>query len=368
MESIEPHIDLVIFFRGKKIEIPLTPNICLVDVKSHLASTVDQHLNITAHDIKIIHKGKVITGHEEPGQLFNLLSKGLNTKKIDVNVKLMATGYSSTEASDVEKTKLNVPRVRDDLSEAGKREIIERKNLGKKLMLNSSKKMDSMHQGEKYGFGRIETLPMLPEQNKAKAILTSLANDPGILACMAKRKWNVGCLAELYPEGKVGESEVCIMGLNQNNGVKILLRLRTDDLKGFRKILSIRKVLFHELAHNVHSEHNGDFFKLMRQIEKECNELDWTEGAGRSTIELDTHGLAYQGGTYRLGGSLTASQMATRDLAARAAMTRLSEEEEEIRDACGCGKSEHGQPLNVTSQGVTTSNDIIDRTEGKMEK
>merc|ERR1712038_1792369 len=148
---------------------------------------------------------------------------------------------------------------------------------------------------KKYGFGRIETLPMLPDQKKAKDILHSLANDPGILACMAKHKWNVGCLAEMYPEGKVGESEVCIMGLNQNKGAKILLRLRTDDLTGFRKILSIRKVLFHEMAHNVHSEHNGDFFQLMRQIEKECDEMDWTEGAGLSHVSIDDDSM-YQGG------------------------------------------------------------------------
>ena len=67
---------------------------------------------------------------------------------------------------------------------------------------------------------------------------------------MAKHKWNVGSLAELYPDGKVGESAVCVMGLNENKGQRIELRIRTDDLKGFRKILSIRKVLFHELAHN----------------------------------------------------------------------------------------------------------------------
>lgn len=31
-------------------------------------------------------------------------------------------------------------------------------------------------------------------------------------------------------------------------------------------MLSIRKVLFHELAHNVHSEHDERFFSLVREI------------------------------------------------------------------------------------------------------
>lgn len=39
--------------------------------------------------------------------------------------------------------------------------------------------------------------------------------------------------------GQVGVSAKCVMGLNQNHGQKILLRLRTDDLKGFRKVCTI---------------------------------------------------------------------------------------------------------------------------------
>ena len=136
------------------------------------------------------------------------------------------------------------------------------------------------------------------------------------------------------------------MGLNQNKGMRILLRIRTDDLKGFRKMLSIRKVLFHELAHNVHSEHDGKFFQLMRQIESECNEMDWTQGAGLSALEaaVDT---AFEGGTYRLGGShkhrdnsSENGSLSRRELAARAAMQRMTVEEEEIQNNCGCGRND----------------------------
>jgi hypothetical protein len=41
-------------------------------------------------------------------------------------------------------------------------------------------------------------------------------------------------------------------------------------LKGFRNHLSVMKVLYHELAHNVHGPHDDHFFKLMREIEKEA--------------------------------------------------------------------------------------------------
>ena len=56
-----------------------------------------------------------------------------------------------------------------------------------------------------YKFGSIETIPGLPNEGTARKILETLANDPGVLACLAKHQWNVGCLAELYPDGKVGE-------------------------------------------------------------------------------------------------------------------------------------------------------------------
>ena len=79
---------------------------------------------------------------------------------------------------------------------------------------------------------------------------------------MAKHKWSVGSLSELYPEGYVGVSDVCILGLNENAGQRILLRIRTDDLKGFRKILTIRKTLYHELAHNVYGEHGSQSILL----------------------------------------------------------------------------------------------------------
>ncbi|KAF4044241.1 PUB domain-containing protein [Phytophthora infestans] len=131
-----------------------------------------------------------------------------------------------------------------------------------------------------YRFHVIEPLNNFADKNKAQEILEKLANDRGILAVMAKHKWSVGVLAEMPPDGKVGVDPVCVLGLNQNKGQKILLRLRTDDLLGFRKFLSIKKVLFHELSHNVHSEHDNKFYQLMRQVERECSELDWTNSGG----------------------------------------------------------------------------------------
>jgi WLM domain len=200
----------------------------------------------------------------------------------------------------------------------------------------SARKQSSI---EQYGFDKIETLE-LPQQSKAREILTSLATNPGVLACMKKHRWKVGSLAELFPDGKVGESPVTVMGLNTNKGQQILLRLRTDDCKGFRKISSIRSVLYHELAHNVYSQHDGDFFQLMRQIERECTELDWTRGSGLTTTTEPAR--SYTGGTFRLGGNealaASSSNATVQELAAWAALMRMTAEEEEIQQNCGCGR------------------------------
>lgn len=382
----EKSLNLIISFRGSKTTISLKPGITVHNVKSLLAESINRDndsIKMQPHEIKLLLKGKVLSSDNIDISTMPQISK---SKK---DIKLIAMGMSSSERrsndDQIQERLKNAPRIRDDLTPDGRREMAQRRKLGRKLMLEKLNKTTHKHSSSShYKFHRIETLPMLPEQAKAKQILTELANDPGILACMAKHQFTVGCLAELYPEGKVGESEVCVMGLNQNKGQKILIRLRTDDLRGFRKMLSIRKVLFHELAHNVHSEHNGDFFQLMRQIEKDCNEMNWTKGNGQSLSgsgghtqygdEYDDIGMdqLYIGGSGRLGGGdNNTKHLSRRELMARAALRRMTAEEEEIEMNCGCGATIYEQMGNVENptQSTTTMLDIdMDESETQENK
>lgn len=339
---------VIVTFRGKKVEITLTNLMTVGFVKSQVLmdavgnenenDIADDSSSLTSDHIKLIFKGKVLA--DKDANLNDILSSS-GTQK--TTYRLVAMGLSPQEtrgmelefAQGREKTK---SLVRDDLSDQGRLKMQQRQQVGRQMMAKARNNTES---SSSTGFGSIETLPNLPQDKKAREILTSLANDPGIVACMKKHSWKVGSLAELYPEGKVGESEVCVMGLNRNKGQQILLRIRTDDLKGFRKHQSIRKVLYHELAHNVHSEHNGDFFQLMRQIEKECQEMDWTQGSGVSNMDMSDE--VVMGGAFRLGGGggggePTSNNLSVRELAARAAMARLSTEEQEIEQNCGCGR------------------------------
>ncbi|KAJ1950010.1 hypothetical protein FBU59_000881 [Linderina macrospora] len=127
--------------------------------------------------------------------------------------------------------------------------------------------LDSLDQCTFHAF---EVLPSLPQKDKAMAVLRKLAKDEGVRQIMQKHKYSVGILRELHP------FEQTILGYNRNRGQVIALRLRTDDLEGFRDYLSVRQVLMHELAHMVWDEHDERFHELNRTHCKEVVELDWT--------------------------------------------------------------------------------------------
>lgn len=56
--------------------------------------------------------------------------------------------------------------------------------------------------------------PLTPPSAAALALLHRLACDPGISAVMAARRYSVALLSEMPPEGKVGISAVCVLGVN----------------------------------------------------------------------------------------------------------------------------------------------------------
>ena len=49
-----------------------------------------------------------------------------------------------------------------------------------------------------------------------------------------------------------------LLGLNVNAGQAIKLRLRTDRYDGFRTYKEVRRVLCHELTHNVWGDHDNN--------------------------------------------------------------------------------------------------------------
>eukprot|EP01026_Neomeris_dumetosa_P037461 TRINITY_DN3034_c0_g1_i4.p1 TRINITY_DN3034_c0_g1~~TRINITY_DN3034_c0_g1_i4.p1 ORF type:complete len:360 (+),score=32.98 TRINITY_DN3034_c0_g1_i4:84-1163(+) len=113
-----------------------------------------------------------------------------------------------------------------------------------------------------------------PNPQEALKLLQRLATDRSIVHIMTTYHWDVGLLSEMPPEGKVGVSAMCILGYNVNKGQEISLRLRTDDLLGFRKYGKIRETLIHELTHMVWSDHDINFKQLNSQLLREVEAFE----------------------------------------------------------------------------------------------
>lgn len=173
-----------------------------------------------------------------------------------------------------------------------------------------------------------------PAPDIALEIMHKLASDPGIVSIMNKHRWSVGLMTEMAPLGYVGITPKCILGVNKNHGEEISLRLRTDDLKGFRKYESIKKTLLHELAHMVYSDHDANFFALDKQLNEECVALDWTKAKGHkwgglkdyeenhSDLSRIMQSDSLKNG-YKVGGSAETFRPNARSAAAVAALHRL---------------------------------------------
>lgn len=208
---------------------------------------------------------------------------------------------------------------------------------GLPMRLRSSK--PSSRESNMHTFHTIRPLAYLPNPKRSEDFLKRLRNDPGIRTVMRAHKFSVGLLTEMDP-GQYTESNhegtTRILGLNRNRGEVIELRLRTDAYDGYRDYKTIRNTLCHELAHNVHSDHDRNFWDLCHQIEREVQRADWLKSGRTAGGEeyapapvgheeeehLDEGG--WVGGEYTLGGGgENNAGMSRREIIARATEARM---------------------------------------------
>ena len=178
----DEELHIVISFRGSRIKKVLTRKgeMTVEQVKQYVLSSSNLDpppADMTVSHVKLLYKGKNLT---EPNlDVYTMLLQSGGKKKKTYN--FIALGISGEEQSRTNQEILEgISRstrsrlVRDDLSEEGKLELHHRKHLGQQVLAQAASSGSSRNQQLKYGFQRIETLPMLPNQETAKEIFKTL--------------------------------------------------------------------------------------------------------------------------------------------------------------------------------------------------
>jgi len=200
-----------------------------------------------------------------------------------------------------------------------------------------------------------------PPPFDAERLLQRLATDPGIIEIMKNHRFQVGILTEMSPKeaedrmAKRGTPNMDLLGYNQNAGEMIVLKLRTDSLKGFRPYHDLINTLIHELTHNVWGPHDHNFWKLFGELKAEYMKFHQFWSHGGKAADSGAAGKQFTGFVGEdgddaaptsgfgslLGGApdgVALTDVERRERAIAAAQARSSSGvTESYRSACACG-------------------------------
>lgn len=325
-------VTITLSFRKNKYEFQFHEDATVTDLFDEIEATLDIPV---ANQKIIIPKAPLLTSPpKDPHQLVQTLQ--------GKSLMLMGSGASTVQAMQ-------------DVADRVARRNAARQAQSRKLKASRSKakRADS----SPYTFLQVRPLDGLPHPGRSQALLMRLKADPGIVATMKKHKFTVSLLTEMEPLSytqETHEGTSRILGLNRNHGEVIELRLRTDAHDGYRDYKTIRKTLCHELAHNVHGDHDRQFWDLCHQIEREVDASDWKSGGhtigetsryhisgqgdsdGGQEVEDHEDDGGWQGGEFVLGGvqsGSTTAGLSRREILAKAAMERQRKDAESEQKA-----------------------------------
>lgn len=221
--------------------------------------------------LKLLFKGKRITA--QPNTLpFEDIAPA--TKKKPLKIMVMATNISAIQELS---TKRSDPTIRgfdqEKYAVARRRAATSQKYWADAMVQDKDFKFCRMTACTDHSFGHRST-ESTPHAFHAIELLEKLATDPGIVAIMKERELVVGTLGEMDPIDdrimqKTESHGGCLLGYNTNRGLRIDIKLRTDDLSGFRPYPELVGTLIHELSHNWVGDHNALFWTNYAQMRAE---------------------------------------------------------------------------------------------------
>lgn len=304
-------------YKGTAYDVP-------VQGDDHLASIFDfvqEALDFPRENCKLISKGKMLRPDNDS---LTVAEAGLSAGS-----KVMLVASSAKDISFVQSNRAD-PLVKGFAEE--ERDEQSRRKRARAALSAWGTKQDS-----EFNFGSIkaEFKYSEPPPYEAERLLQRLATDPGIIEIMKTRKFKVGVLTEMSPVeaqermAKRGTPNMDLLGYNQNFGGMIVLRLRTDTLKGFRPYHDLINTLIHELTHNVWGPHDHNFWKLFGELKAQYMRFHrfWSHGGRAADSNAAGQFQGFDGQDedpkdanfgQRLGGDveLSAEQKRSRALAA----------------------------------------------------
>jgi len=259
-------------FRGGSYEVPVQTGDRISSIFDFVLEVPEMH-DFPRENCKLICKGKVF----RPDDI--VCSDG--KFKLMSGSKLMLMATSAHDLSYVRNSRAD-PLVKGFKEE--ERDEISRK----KRAMAASMSAWGTKQDAKYRFRSIksEFKFSTPSPYDAEKLLERLVTDPGIIEIMKTRQFEVGILTEMSPieaqdrMAKKGTPGMDLLGYNQNAGEKIVLKLRTDSLKGFRPYHDLINTLIHEMTHNVWGPHDEKFWKLFGELKAQYMKFHrfWSHG------------------------------------------------------------------------------------------
>ncbi|KAH9893440.1 WLM-domain-containing protein [Cubamyces lactineus] len=320
--SSNGNITISVSHRGIIHPLSLLPDSTL----AYLQARLEELTSVPPSNQKLLYKGKKVVAED-----VSIAEAGLKD-----GTKVQLIGPTAEELGGLKATESEHQRKERVLQERAQRAPVKVRSTGR-----ASPSSDSQ-----YTFHKIEPLPHLPNPAAARDLLTRLANDPAIRHVMRKHQFAIGLLTELAPH-----EQPHLLGLNVNAGQAIKLRLRTDRYDGFRTYKEVRRVLCHELTHNVWGDHDNNFKELNSTLNKEVAEFERAQAAGthhlagpgfeypHTALEAEAQEYVLGGDAQTLGGMGAATASDTPEERRRrildATMRRLQKEEEELEQRCG---------------------------------
>ncbi|KAK0202451.1 WLM-domain-containing protein [Desarmillaria ectypa] len=321
MASASSDIAITIVFRGTSHRVTLHPESTLGDLQDQL----EKLTSVSPSLQKLLYKGKNLK-QNRVGQETVVSIDLRNGSKIQM------LGTTTEELDGIQVTESEQRRV--------DRILRERALKAPAYKVRSTGTMNNASLN--YRFHQLLPLPHLPNPASAHNLLQRLSDDLAIQHIMQHHQFSVRVLTELAPHEHPG-----LLGLNVNAGQQIKLRLRTDRYDGFRTYKEVRRVLCHELTHNVWGDHDNNFKELNSKLNREVAEFERArDGSTHSLSGLETYEayepsseLETEARIQVLGGSGSfnrdESNEERRQRLLDATTARLRKEEQEMEDSCG---------------------------------